>query len=730
MTMLATESPESATYSSTSMRPWASILMGVMGVLLLGMLGLLLIEINSQASAGLNPQRSIAMMLAVLASCLVVLALVVIRRASRLWQQARDGLIGTRLQSRIIVMFCVIAILPTIIVSVFSALFFNFGVQAWFDSRVTNALEDSVSVATAYLEDHKTAIRSDATALAADAQRQLVMAYTKPSLFKHYLSMQSTSRNLSEAVVFTRDRVIARTAFSFALIFERLPEEVMNRADQGNAVVFGEEAEGDDNKIQAVVKISSAPELYLLATRVVDPTVIKHMNAARTTIVQYRQLKNDISRIQKQFFAVFMLVSLLVLLASIWAGITLSVRLIGPIAGLMGATERVRAGDYSIKVPEGRSDDEIANLGRTFNRMTGQLEAQRRDLMEANRQLDERRRFTEAVLSGVSAGIIAVDSAHRITLHNRTSRELLGVAEDTPLTGHEVSEWLPDVRTLLKQAERKPDRIASANATILRGDKRVSLHVQVTAERFGDAIEGYIVTFDDISELVSAQRSAAWADVARRIAHEIKNPLTPITLSVDRLRRKFGVEITTDKEGYERYLETISRHVRDIGRMVEEFVAFARMPTANFHEDDVVSLLRKSLFSEKTVHEEIRYTLDAPEKPVMITLDESQLGQVFLNLMKNAAEALEHKEGDKLIAITVTDGEEKATITIADNGPGFPPDNIARLTEPYVTTRTKGTGLGLAIVKRSIEEHKGTLVLSNRPEGGALVTLTFPKTFH
>lgn len=720
--MLAPESPESATYS-TGFKPWAGSIMVVAAVLLIAMLGGLIVQLNDQAQAGLTPQNSIVFMLVLLASMLVLMALIVIRRAGKLWQQAKDGLIGTRLQSRIIVMFCVIAILPTLIVALFSALFFNFGIQSWFDNRVSSALEDSVGVATAYLNEHKAAIRTDAVGLGQDVQRNLAAAYGNPGAFRRYLTMQTSSRNLSEAVVFNRDRVLARTALSFSLIFERLPEIVMNRADQGDAVIFGE----DEDKIQAVVKISAAPEFYLMVGRVVDPTVMEHMKAARTTVVQYRALKNDISRIQKQFFAVFVLVALLVLLASIWAGMTLAVRLIGPITKLMAATERVRAGDYSIKVPEGRSNDEIANLGRTFNRMTGQLEAQRRDLMEANRQLDERRRFTEAVLAGVSAGIIAIDSEQRITLHNRTAMELLGVPKGKELFGTQVSQWLPEAAELIRQAVRKPDRVASGNANIIDGEHRTNLHVQVTAERLGETIEGFIVTFDDITELVSAQRSAAWADVARRIAHEIKNPLTPITLSVDRLRRKFGEQVSNDKEAYERYLETITRHVRDIGRMVEEFVAFARMPTASFKEGDVVRLMRDSVFSEKTAHEDIEYALHVPNAPAIMTLDETQLGQVFLNLLKNAAEALENKDGKKRIDISITDTSDAITITVCDNGPGFPTDKISTLTEPYVTTRTKGTGLGLAIVKRSVEEHKGTVLLSNAENGGAQVTLTFTK---
>lgn len=725
MTLLTSDSPESATISQANIRPWAGIIMAIAALMLIAMLGGLVLEINNQASTGMTPQSSIMFMLAVLAALLVVMAILVIRRALLLWQQSKNGLIGTRLQSRIIVMFCVIAILPTVIVAVFSALFFNYGIQSWFDKRVGSALEDSVTVASAYLNEHKSAIRADAMGLASDVQQQLTLAFTNPIRFQRYLTHESASRNLSEAVVFDRGRVLARTALSFSLIFERLPDIVMDRADQGQAVIFGE----DEDKIQAVVKISAAPELYLMISRVVDPTVLEHMTAARTTMLQYRQLKKDITTIQKQFFAVFVLVALLVLLASIWSGMMLAVRLIGPVAGLMRATERVRAGDYSIKVPEGRENDEIANLARTFNRMTAQLEAQRRDLLDASRQIDERRRFTEAVLSGVSAGIVALDAQYRITLHNRVACELLQVPKDMELNGTLATDWLPEVNALLRQAERKPDKIASADMGINRDEQqKVRLHVQVTAELYNEAIEGYIVTFDDISELVSAQRSAAWADVARRIAHEIKNPLTPITLSVDRLRRKFGAEIASDKEGYERYLETISRHVRDIGRMVEEFVSFARMPNASFKPDDLVRLIRTSVFSEQTVHPDIAYTLSMPRE-LRLVMDESQLGQVLLNLLKNAAEALEAAPAEKQkkeIRITLKENGSQAMLTLEDNGPGFPPEHLERLTEPYVTTRAKGTGLGLAIVKRSIEEHKGTLALANRPEGGAQVVLTLP----
>ncbi len=725
MTIMSHISPDSsAPMMDRSMRKIAGRVLAVMGVVLLALLGTLLAQIHALSEADGISKRTLVFLLLCMALLLVALAAVVIYRATTIWRQAKEGLIGTRLQTRILMMFCVVAVVPTAVLSVFAALFFNYGITAWFDTRVSSALEDSVTVARAYIDEHKNAIRNDAIAVASDVQHQLPAAFENPLGFGQMLTQQIGARNLSEAVLFDRANVVARTDLSFSLVFEKLPEEIMSRADAGNVVVFGE----DEDKIQAVIKISSLPPLYLLVGRTVDPKVLEHMETAKGTVLEYRKLQREIRSIQQHFFAVFMLVALLLLLASIWAGMMLAVRLIGPIMRLMSATERVRAGDYSIKVPEGKPDDEIGNLGRTFNRMTRQLETQRTDLLTVNRQLNERRRFTEAVLSGVSAGIIALDLEHKITLHNRTALSLLGVSESSSISGRPLEELLPEVADLLRQAEIRPERIAEANATLLRGEARTTLHVRVTAERFDERIESFIVTLDDITVLVNAQRSAAWADVARRVAHEIKNPLTPITLSAERLRRKFIDEIS-DREAYERYLDTISRHVADIGRMVEEFVAFARLPAPIFRDENIVMLVRTSIFSEQTVHATITYTQHMPSYPVTLRCDGAQLGQVLLNVLKNAAEALEAEPKDrKEITIRLQESERSAVITIEDNGPGFPTDLIARLTEPYVTTRARGSGLGLAIAKKTIEDHKGTLQLSNREQGGAMVTITLPRT--
>lgn len=700
--------------------PWGRGLAILAGLLFLTLLALVA-QVKIGLIASLTPHRTILLVLLILAVMLILIAYAVIHRATLLWRRAHDGVLGTRLQSRIIMMFSAIAILPTLVVASFSILFFNIGIKSWFDNQVSQALENSVSLARAYISEHKDAIRNDAISIGQILQDQTSLIYSNPGAFSNLLNQKSEEHYLSESIVMDRNHVIARTDLSFSLIFERLPASVMARADNGEVAIFGD----DQDKIQAVTKISHLPDLYLMVVRVVDATVLDHMQAATETVNEYHALQSQINTLQDQFLIVFLLMALLVLLASLWAGMLLAVRLIEPLRALMSATERVRAGDYAIKVPEGRLDDEIGNLGRTFNKMTGQLEEQRHDLMEANRLADERRRFTEAVLSGVSAGIIALDQEERVTLHNRVALELL--SREGSIIHHPITDIIPDITPLMKAVRSKPDKLAEADVALMQKDVRRTLHVRVTAERLNESIEGYIVTFSDITPLVAAQRSAAWADVARRIAHEIKNPLTPITLSTERLRKKFGPDAANEeREAYDRYLDTIARHVRDIGRMVEEFVTYARLPMSVFAEENLVSLVRKTIFSSQTAHADIKYIQDLPNTPVPMLCDEAQLGQALLNLFKNASEALEAAPV-KEVRVTLKTDADSILLTVEDSGPGFPADKIATLTEPYVTTRAKGTGLGLAIVKRTVEEHKGTLTLTNASGGGALVSIRFPR---
>lgn len=695
----------------------------------ISLLALLALAFNHIAGAklsGINPHHVMIVVLVTLI-LLTTLGIMVLHDAFSLWQRTRRSLTGNRLQRRIFTMFCAVSIIPTLIVTLFSVLFFNVGVNAWFDKHVSSTLASSLSVAKAYIAEHKTSIRNQAFAVADTMAEHFILLSINPKNYEQILTQEIARRNFSEGIVFNRERVLARTALSFSLMFERLPELVLERVDSQGVAIISQ----DDDKIQGVVRIHQFPNVYLLITRTVDPKVIAHMKAANSSAAYYSKLQADMNGMQLQFLIAFCMLALLMLFVSIWAGMRLSVRIIGPISALNQASERVRAGDYSIRVTEGPAHDEVANLARSFNRMTTQIENQRRDLLEANRAVDERRRFSETVLAGVSAGVIALASDYTITLTNRRARHLMQQDHLESLQGLRVLDLLPELSPLLQRVHAKPDKPASADIVIVAPNGGgVTLHARVTAECNRDIIEGFVVTLDDITPLVQAQRSAAWSDVARRVAHEIKNPLTPIMLSTERLKKKFGEEITSDPEAYFRYIDTISRHVRDIGTIVEEFVNFARMPTAKLTPQPLEPILKKVVFSESTAHAEIRYTLSNSDANIRILCDEAMLSQALLNILKNAAESLEARESEALpnaIDIRLICENEHAVLRIADNGSGFPVDKLSSLTEPYVTTRVKGTGLGLAIVKKTIEEHRGKLALSNDENtGGAVVTISLP----
>jgi two-component system nitrogen regulation sensor histidine kinase NtrY len=381
-------------------------------------------------------------------------------------------------------------------------------------------------------------------------------------------------------------------------------------------------------------------------------------------------------------------------------------------------------------VPEGEKDDELASLSRAFNRMTYQIESQQRELREANRQLDERRRFTETVLTGVSAGVIGLDSLGRVNLPNRSASALLGTDLEQAI-GQDLAEVAPEMASLLDEAERRPDRLAQSQVELIRGNSTRTLLVRIAAEHNGRDISGFVVTFDDITELLSAQRKAAWADIARRIAHEIKNPLTPIQLAAERLRRRYLKEIQNDVETFTICTDTIIRHVGDIGRMIDEFSSFARMPTPVLKPENLVEIVHRAVILQRTAHPEIVFEPVFPASPVAVSCDARLVGQALINIVKNAIESIEARRAENSaspaghIRVSVAGEDRQAAVIIEDNGKGLPQHGREQLTEPYVTTRTKGTGLGLAIVKKIMEDHHGELVLEDGEREGARVSLHF-----
>jgi two-component system nitrogen regulation sensor histidine kinase NtrY len=518
--------------------------------------------------------------------------------------------------------------------------------------------------------------------------------------------------------------------------------EQFSAAKKGEAVLFTVDSV---DQVRALVKLPSLNDVYLYVARPVDSKVLDHLAQTREAVSEYKSLEQRRMTFQVTFALIYIAVSLVTLLAAVWLGLWASNRIIDPIGKLVDASERISAGDLTARVEPGETGDELDMLSNAFNRMTTQLESQRNELINANHQFDQRRQFTEAVLSGVSAGVFGLDNEGIINHANRAALRFFDQTEGDML-GHDIAVIVPEMAELFREAQSHSERRARAQIVIHGQDDsgERTLNIRVTREVTDSGVGGFVLTFDDITELVSAQRTSAWADVARRIAHEIKNPLTPIQLSAERLRRKYSKEILSDPEVFLQCTETIIRQVGDIGRMVDEFSSFARMPEAVIKSIELNEIVRQASFLQRIGHPEIEYVLDLPLTSVWLEADGRLLSQALTNLLKNAAEAIrghdeegEHQRSAKdgelgRILVRMTEEPEFIIIEVRDTGCGLPQANRIRLTEPYMTTRSKGTGLGLAIVNKVMEDHGGTLELEDAPEmddwdGGALVRLTFPR---
>ena len=659
---------------------------------------------------------------------LLLLAAVVAKRLVEVWAQRRRGLAGSRLHVRLVVLFSLVAVTPTIIVAVFSYLFFSFGIEAWFSERVRTALSESQAVAEAYLHEHQQVIRADVLAMASDLNREAYILSFNPQRLAQVVRTQAALRSLNEAEIFDGSgRVLARAGFSLSLEFGLIPEWALQQAHSGDvAIVTGD----NDDRVRALVRLDQFPGAYLYIGRFVEPQVLAHMEQTQRAVAQYEQLEGQRSGFQVTFALVFLIVALLFLFAAVYFGINFASQMVEPIGVLIAAAERVRGGDLAARVPEGTGDSEFASLSRAFNRMTNQLQSQQSELLEANEQLDQRSRFTETVLVGVSAGVIGLDQLGRLNLTNRSASLLLATELDH-FIGHDLADVVPEMTELLDAASRRPDRLAQSQIEIARRGRNHVLLARIAAEQEEGEIKGYVVTFDEVTELLSAQRKAAWADVARRIAHEIKNPLTPIQLSAERLKRKYLREIHSDPETFSICTDTIIRHVEDIGRMVDEFSSFARMPAPTIKHENLLEVCRQPVFLQRNAQTDIDFEIVAPDPSLVVACDARLVGQALTNLLKNAVESIQGRSGPAgelppgriIVRLQATQGH--VLVAVEDNGKGLPQQERERLTEPYVTTRAKGTGLGLAIVKKIMEEHGGGLVLEDR-DGGAVVKLIFP----
>jgi two-component system nitrogen regulation sensor histidine kinase NtrY len=605
----------------------------------------------------------------------LVLGALVAKQLVQVWAQRRRGLAGSRLHVRLVVLFSLVAVTPTIIVAIFSFLFFTYGVESWFSERVRTALSESQAVAEAYLREHQQVLRGDVLAMAADLNREALVLGFSPERLNQFVAAQAALRSLNEAIVIDRaGRVLARSGFTFSLEFGVIPDWAMRQAQSGGVAIMTGDS---DDRVRALVSLDQFPNgAMLYVGRFVEPQVLAHMEQTQRAVAQYERLEGQRSGLQITFALIFLVVALLFLLAAVWFGINFASQMAKPISMLITATERVRAGDLAARVVEGDGDEEFASLSRAFNRMTNQLQSQQSELIEANRQLDQRRRFTETVLAGVSAGVIGLDLLGRINLPNRSSSVLLATDLEHCI-GQDLATVVPEMAGLFEVATRRPDRLAQSQIEINgRGRHRVLL-VRIAAEQQDGEVRGYVVTFDEVTELLSAQRKAAWADVARRIAHEIKNPLTPIQLSAERLKRKYLRQIHTDPETFAICTDTIIRHVEDIGRMVDEFSSFARMPAPVIKTENLLEISRQATFLQRNAYMDIDFEIVAPTVPPMAACDSRLIGQALTNLLKNAAEAIHGRAADEggrrgQIVVRLTAEHGQVVAAVEDNGKGLP----------------------------------------------------------
>jgi two-component system nitrogen regulation sensor histidine kinase NtrY len=668
---------------------------------------------------------------------MIMLLILVARRFAKLLSGRKQGIPGSKLHMRLAVIFSIMAAAPAVIMAIFSTFFFHFGVQTWFSDRVRTAIQSAEMVAESYLEEHQQVIKADILAMANDLDRQSALFYDDKEKFSAFLDTQSYLRNLSEVMMFdSSGKILARSNLTFTLTFEGLPEITMQQARDGEVVVMTGKY---DDRVRALVKLQNFGDAYLYVGRMVDPGVLSQIDNTKQASDAYEMLAEKNGALMVTITLIFIVVALMFLLAATWYGIILARQLVAPIGNLIAASDRVRAGDLNARVEGGKQIEEFDYLGDSFNRMTAQLQEQREELINANRQLDNRRRFTEAVLAGVTSGVMGIDAKGLVTLANNSAVALFG-KEREKLVGEKISDILPDITPLLERARAKAGKIAQAEIPFLTRDmERRTFLVRVAMEKTGDDITGAVLTFDDITELQSAQRKSAWADVARRIAHEIKNPLTPIQLSAERLKRKYLKEIQSDRQTFQECTDTIISHVEDIGRMVNEFSSFARMPEPVMKEENLPLHIRQYLTLQKEAHNDIDFQLTDNIGDRNILCDAQQIRQAFTNLVQNAVDSIHERGGTgrKLHVLLTEDKEDNLVISVMDSGLGLPKGvDMSRLTDPYVTQKARGTGLGLAIVKKIMEDHKGRVVLGS-PDwiknlngwedlGGATVSLVLP----
>jgi two-component system nitrogen regulation sensor histidine kinase NtrY len=685
----------------------------------------------------IEPTREVVLSFIMInAATMLVLVGIIVREVWQVMQARRRGRAAARLHIQIVSLFSVIAVLPAVLVAIIANVTIDRGFDRLFSGPTREVIQNSLIVAHAYMQEHAQLIRGDILGMANDIAHARPLFDQDRKSFRELLTASAASRNLPGAMLIDKDRNVLETAQTgIQLTFTTPAPEFLSNVDESEPqiAVFPEA-----NYVAAVIRLRAFNDTFLYVARLLDPHVVAQLRQTEASVAEYAELEQRRLGLQVNYALIFAVIALTILMASILIGLNFANWLVAPIRRLMSAANIVSTGDLHVQVPVHKSEGDLAQLGETFNKMTQELRSQRDELVNASDLIDSRRRFIEAVLSSASAGIIGVDASGSVGILNRSAEKLIGHAESETL-GHPLSDVLPELDDMMKAAREGTQRLVQGQITINRDGHERNLSVRISAEQTSHSRDSYIITLDDITELVSAQRTSAWADVARRIAHEIKNPLTPIQLSAERIRRKFGRVITEDKAVFEQCTDTIVRQVDDIRRMVDEFSRFARMPKPVIEGEDVADTVRQAVFLMRVGHPDIDIEADIREEPMRAQFDRRLISQALTNIIKNATEAIEAVPAEQLgkgrIDVIAARENDDIVIDVIDNGIGLPKVSRARLLEPYVTTREKGTGLGLAIVGRVLEDHGGRIELNDaadlRPgQRGAWMRLRFAISGH
>jgi two-component system nitrogen regulation sensor histidine kinase NtrY len=665
------------------------------------------------------------------AATILLLVGIIIREVWQVVQARRRGRAASRLHVQIVSLFSIIAVLPAVLVAVVANVTIDRGLDRLFSGPTREVIQNSLIIARAYTYEHAQLIRGDILGMANDISHARPLFDQDRRSFRELLTASAAARNLPGTMLIDKDRNVLESAQTgIRQEFTTPPQEFLSNVDENEPqiAVFP-----DANYVAAVIRLRAFNDTFLYVARLLDPRVIGQLKQTEASVAEYAQIESRRLGIQVAFALMFAVIALTILMASVLIGLNFANWLVAPIRNLMSAASVVSTGDLHVQVPVHKSEGDLALLGETFNKMTQELRTQRDELVNASELIDGRRRFIEAVLSSASAGIIGVDASGSVGILNRSAEKLIGHVESETLD-HPLSDVLPELDEMMKTAREGTQRLVQGQITISRDGNERNLSVRISAEQTSQSRDSYIITLDDITELVSAQRTSAWGDVARRIAHEIKNPLTPIQLSAERIRRKFGKVITEDKAIFEQCTDTIVRQVDDIRRMVDEFSRFARMPKPVIEGEDVADTVRQAVFLMKVGHPDLDIETDIKQDPLRAQFDRRLISQALTNIIKNATEAIEQVPLEELgrgrIDVVAARENDDIVIDVVDNGIGLPKVARARLLEPYVTTRAKGTGLGLAIVGRVLEDHGGRLELKDasdfRPgQRGAWMRLRF-----